>query len=157
MAALVKRYFSAEIHSWTPFPGAKEMLQQVHDLGLKLGVLSNARSDWAVKEIMKRLGLTGFFEEILTSATIGIRKPRPEPFKKMLELLELKASDTVMIGNSMEADVAGAKPLGLKMIRLVLSDSTDEIPMKHAVTIEPDFTVSAVYDIVAAIKKAAAS
>ena len=150
---LVRRFFAVEVDSWVVFPGVTEMLQQVRDLGLKMGLLSNARNDWAVRKIIERLGLTRFFDAILTSAAVGIRKPRPEPFKQMLQLLGNKASDTVMIGNSMEADVAGAKPLGIKTIRVIFGDSNDEIPMNLGLKIEPDITVSVVSDIVPTIKR----
>jgi FMN phosphatase YigB (HAD superfamily) len=120
-----------------------------------LGLLSNARNDWAVREIVEHLGITRFFDAILTSAAVGIRKPRPEPFRQMLELLGVRASDTVMIGNSMEADVAGAKPLGIKTIRVIFGDGNDEIPMKLDLKVEPDITVSSVIDIVPAIKRIA--
>ena len=152
---LVKKFFAVEVESWVLFPGVTEMLQQVRDLGLKLGLLSNARNDWAVREIVEHLGLSRFFDAILTSAAVGIRKPRPEPFNQMLELLAVRASDTVMIGNSMEADVAGAKPLGIKTIRVIFGDSNDEIPMKLDLEVEPDITVSSVSDIVSAIKRIA--
>lgn len=152
---LVKKFFAVEVESWVLFPGVTEMLQQVRDLELKLGLLSNARNDWAVREIVEHLGLSRFFDAILTSAAVGIRKPRPEPFNQMLELLAVRASDTVMIGNSMEADVAGAKPLGIKTIRVIFGDSNDEIPMKLDLEVEPDITVSSVSDIVPAIKRIA--
>ena len=152
---LVKRFFAAEMGSWALFPGVVEMLEQVRDLGLKMGLLSNARNDWAVRVIMEHLGLTRFFDAILTSAAVGIRKPRPEPFRQMLGLLGVNASETVMIGNSMEADVAGARPLGIKTIHVKFDDNADEMPIDLDVTVEPDITVSAVSDVVPAIKRIA--
>ena len=150
MADLVKRSFALEVNSWVLFPGVHTMLQQVRDLGLKTGLLSNARSDWAVREIVEQLGLTRYFDAILTSAAIGIRKPRPEPFQQMLELLGLEGSEAVMIGNSMEADVAGARPLGMKTVHVMFGDSTDEGGA------DPDITVFSVADIIPAIKRIAA-
>lgn len=150
MADLVKRSFALEVGSWVLFPGVQKMLQQVRSLGLKIGVLSNARSDWAIREIVERLNLTKYFDAIVTSAAVGFRKPRPEPFQRILKLLDLDASEVVMIGNSMEADIAGARPLGIRTIRVTFDDSADGDGA------DPDLTVLTVADIVPAIKRIAA-
>ena len=60
-----------------------------------------------------------------------------------------------MIGNSMEADVAGAQPLGIRTIRVKFDDNVDEMPMNLNVSVEPDITVSSVSEIVPAIKRIA--
>jgi len=153
MEDLVKRFFALEAESWVLLPGIPEMLEQVRDLGLKMGLLSNARNDWAVREIMGRLALTRYFDVILTSAALGVRKPRPEPFREMLKLLGIEAAEAVMVGNSMEADVAGAVPLGIKTIRVIFGDNVDELKIGLEVTVDPDITVSAVSDVVPAIKQ----
>jgi putative hydrolase of the HAD superfamily len=152
MEDLVKRFFALEAESWEIFPGIPEMLRQVRDLGLKMGLLSNARNDWAVREIMERLGLTRYFDVILTSAVLGVRKPRPEPFLEMLKLLGIEAAEAVMVGNSVEADVAGAAPLGIRTIRVIFGDNVDELRIGGEVTVDPDVTVSAVTDVTPAIK-----
>ena len=157
MEDLVKRFFALEAESWVLLPGIPEMLEQVRDLGLKMGLLSNARNDWAVREIMGRLALTRYFDVILTSAALGVRKPRPEPFREMLKLLGIEAAEAVMVGNSLEADVAGAVPLGIKTIRVIFGDSVDELKIGLEVTVDPDITVSAVSDVLPAIKQMVAS
>lgn len=153
MEDLVKRFFALEAESWVIFPGILEMLQQVRDLGLKMGLLSNARNDWAVRKIMKGLGLTRYFDVILTSAALGVRKPRPEPFLEILKLLGIEAAEAVMVGNSMEADIAGAVPLGIKTIRVIFGDNVDELRIGSDVTVDPDVTVSAVMDVTPAIRR----
>jgi putative hydrolase of the HAD superfamily len=153
MDELVRRFFALEVDSWVIFPGVPQMLQQVRDLGLRMGLLSNARNDWAVKEIMKRLGLTQYFDVILTSAALGIRKPRPEPFREMLKALRVEAPEAVMVGNSLEADIAGAKPLGIGTIHVRFDDHPDELPLHLEDNVDPDTTVSTVRDILPAIKQ----
>lgn len=150
MTDLVKKSFALEVNSWILFPGVRQMLEQVRELGLKVGLLSNARSDWAVREIVGQLDLTKYFDAILTSAAVGFRKPRPEPFQQMLQLLRLEGSEAVMIGNSMEADVVGARRFGMRTVHVMFGDSTDEGKA------DPDITVFAVADIIPAIKRLAA-
>ncbi len=151
MADLVKGFFEREVDSWVLFPGVEVMLQQVRGMGLKVGVLSNAKSDWAIKEILQRRGLTGYFDSVLTSAAMGIRKPRPEPFHEILKLLNLQGREAVMIGNSKEADVAGAKPLGIRTIQVVFDKRDDDDGP------DPDIAVSTISEIVPAIKQIAST
>ena len=82
-----------------------------------------------------------------------MRKPRPDPFREMLKLLGIEAAEAVMVGNSMEADIAGAVPLGIKTIRVIFGDSVDELRIGMEVTVDPDATVSAASDVVSAIKR----
>ena len=86
-----------------------------------------------------------------------MRKPRPEPFLEILKLLGIEAAEAVMVGNSIEADVAGAVRLGIKTIRVKFGDSVDELKIDLKVTVDPDVTVSAVSDVVPAIKQMMAS
>ena len=86
-----------------------------------------------------------------------MRKPRPEPFREMLKMLGIAPAEAVMVGNSMEADVAGAVPLGIKTIHVKFGDSVDELKIDLEVTVDPDVTVYAVSDVVPAIKQMMAS
>ncbi len=151
MMDLVKLSFAHEVDSWVLFPEVHNTLADVRGLGLKMGLLSNARSDWAVREILDRLDLTKHFDAILTSAALGFRKPRPEPFQQILKLLSLEASEAVMIGNSIEADIAGARPLGIKTIHVIFGD--DGADEKGT---DPNAIVHRMPDIVPAIKQIAA-
>jgi ribonucleotide monophosphatase NagD (HAD superfamily) len=62
-----------------------------------------------------------------------------------------------MVGNSMEADVAGAAPLGIRTIRVIFGENVDELRIGHNVTVDPDTTVCAVSDVVPALKHMIAS
>lgn len=146
---LVKKFFALEVDSWVLFPGVHEMLADVRASGLKMGVLSNARSAWAIKEITTRLDIAKYFDAIVTSAGVGFRKPRPEPFREVLRELRLNPSEAVMIGNSVEADISGARPLGLKTIRVIFENDTEG---KGA---DPDITVHKIEEILPAIRRMA--
>jgi putative hydrolase of the HAD superfamily len=83
-----------------------------------MGVVSNAKSDWAVREIIRRRDIDGYFKTIVTSAAMKIRKPRSEIFKRALADLQVKPSETTFIGDSLSADVGGAKSMGMCAIHV---------------------------------------
>lgn len=79
----------------------------------RLGLLSNfddSRTGW---EIMDDTGVRGLFEAIIISADVGMRKPNPKIFERMLEMLNLPAHDILFVGDTPHHDVAGSKQVGM--------------------------------------------
>jgi FMN phosphatase YigB (HAD superfamily) len=101
-----------------------------------MGVISNAKSDWAIHAILRRRGLEGFFKTVVTSAALKIRKPRSEIFTRALDDLDVIASEAVFIGDSIQADVGGAKSMGMHAIH-VLRKPTELTSLSR-----PDATVT---------------
>lgn len=56
------------------------------------------------------------FELIVTSEDCRAYKPRPEPFEKVLSLLGLSEREVLHVGDSLTADVQGAKALGIPVL-----------------------------------------
>jgi putative hydrolase of the HAD superfamily len=80
--------------------------------GLKLAVVSDAPG----REAWLRLCYLNFhyiFDHVVTFEDTGERKPSPAPFRRALELLQVGASDAIMVGDWAERDVAGAANLGM--------------------------------------------
>lgn len=78
----------------------------------KLAILSNTMSDQP-SEMIVDAGYSGFFELVVCSRDLGIRKPNPEIFRYMLKNLGVTASETVHVGDSVEADMEGADSVGI--------------------------------------------
>ncbi len=107
-----------EIDAWQLYPDTLETLTALRKDGYKMGLISNSKSDWAVHKILEKFDLKRFFNVIITSAELRIRKPRPDIFNKALTALEVKPPDTVFVGDSLEADIIGARNLGMKSIHI---------------------------------------
>jgi len=113
-----KFYFMPEIDAWEPYTDAVDTLCRLTENKFKLGVVSNAKSEWVVHEVLSKYDLQKYFGTVVTSATMRVRKPRSEIFSKALKDLEAEAKDAVFIGDSLEADVGGAKKVGMHSIYL---------------------------------------
>jgi HAD superfamily hydrolase (TIGR01662 family) len=146
MEDLVRDFFEPEIKSWVVYDDTLSILSSLKSQGYRLGIVSNARSHWAVIEIMRRLGIDWFFNTTVTSAKFGLRKPRPEIYLKAMRDLGSNIGSTVMIGNSLDTDVIGAKRLKTKALYL-----EREIPDQRPV--EPDATLKSLSDILEVINK----
>lgn len=85
----------------------------------RIGVISNSPSYPEVNiDHFKFLKLDPYIEHYIFSYSIMIAKPQPEIFQKALETFSIVPEQSVMIGDSLSADIAGANNLGIKTIWL---------------------------------------
>jgi putative hydrolase of the HAD superfamily len=129
-------FFRPEIEAWQVYPDTIETLTELEKLGYKMGIVSNAKSDWAVRAIVQRRNMEKFFKTIVTSAALKIRKPRPEIFTEALNALDVKPFHAVFVGDSIQADVSGAKNMGMRSIHIMRK------PIESTQPSEPDATVT---------------
>ena len=71
------------------FPGIKEMLGNLKQEGLRLGVVSTKRTD-VLKRGISILGITDYFDTIIGSGDFSQPKPDPESLFLAMERLEAK-------------------------------------------------------------------
>jgi len=93
------------------------VLQKLHGR-YKLGVVSNFAIPECVTRLLQRQGLTEFFDVVVVSGAVNRRKPHPEIYQKALQKLGVKTEETVFVGDTVDADVQGAKAVGMKTIYL---------------------------------------
>jgi HAD superfamily hydrolase (TIGR01509 family) len=95
--------------SWTPYPDTAQVLRSLHGRGIRTAVVSNIAFD--VRPAFQTLGVAGCVDEFVLSFEVGAVKPQPRIFTVALDRLGIRARDTVMVGDSQEAD-GGAKDVG---------------------------------------------
>ena len=105
-------YDEEKVAAIKPYPHVAETLSALRDRGLKLGVVTDAHNGNALKRL-KKAGLEGFFDAIITMDMHGKAKPSPEPFLLGMSKLGVKASETMLVGDSIRRDIVPAKALGM--------------------------------------------
>jgi len=65
---------------------------------------------------MEKSGLNAYFETVITSEEVGVKKPNPKIYNYALKTCNAMASESIMIGDNYEADVIGAIDSGLDAI-----------------------------------------
>ena len=68
--------------------------------------------------VLKEFSLDKYFDTIVESSVVGMRKPDPRLFALGVEALGLPAEDIVVIGDSYRKDIAPARSLGCKAVWL---------------------------------------
>jgi HAD superfamily hydrolase (TIGR01549 family) len=96
-------------HHFELYDDALPTLDALRARGLKIGLLSNSARD--LDEFVAHHGLT--VDAALTSRSHGKTKPHETIFLRMLELLEVAAEEAVMVGDTIEDDIEGARSVGM--------------------------------------------
>ena len=112
LSAGVIAYRRAREAALVPYPHVNMTLVAILKRGIKLAVVSDAPS----REAWLRLCYLNFhhlFDHVITFDDTGERKPSPVPFRRALELLQVKPHEAIMVGDWAERDVVGAANLGI--------------------------------------------
>lgn len=89
------------------FPYAHDVLQYLQQK-YKLYILTNGFDDIQKLKISGS-NLANYFEGMITSETIGHRKPSREIFDHAREVASVASEETMMVGDNLNADILGAK------------------------------------------------
>ena len=96
-------------------PHTEKILQTLHGK-YKLGIVSNFAIPECVQELLKIHGLADLLDVIVVSATVNKRKPSPDIFLDTLKELGVLPDETVVVGDTLDADIDGAKSAGIRAI-----------------------------------------
>jgi putative hydrolase of the HAD superfamily len=110
-----------------------------------LGLLSNATDDLFVQRLVNRLDLRPWLSPTFSSAGLGLRKPKREPFDLILSRWNLPPGSVVVVGDTLNADILGAHNSGMRGILI----TADEAPRNDEFreTIVPDGTIAALGEL----------
>ncbi len=93
----------------------EETLKVLHKK-YKLGVISNFAIPECVVKLLKTSGINDLFEVVVVSGAINKRKPSQEIFKSTLKLMNLCPEEAVFVGDTIDADIEGAKAVGMRAV-----------------------------------------
>lgn len=111
-------------------PGAAEAVRELAARGIALGIVSNTgrTPGMVLRRYLEGHDLLRYFRAVTYSDEIGHRKPEAEIFRRTLAKLgpELSAapSEIAHIGDNPEADVAGARDMGMRAVHYVAGGRT---------------------------------
>ncbi len=103
------------LETWHAYDDAVPTLAALAQLGVRVGLLSNAALP--LHAVLDREGLSAHADATVLSCEVGVVKPELAIFQAMLDALGSTAAQTLMVGDSGHDDVGGT---GLGMRTLVL-------------------------------------
>lgn len=123
----------------------KNTLEKLH-AKYKLGIVSNFAIPECVDELLEKHGIDKLFDVVIVSGAVNKRKPSPEIFQKALQKLCVSAEETVFVGDTVDADVMGAKAAGMKAVFI------ERRVQKEAEQADPNQTIKSLNELSEAIK-----
>jgi putative hydrolase of the HAD superfamily len=125
---------------------AKNALEKLHEK-YKLGIVSNFAIPECVDKLLERHGLDMLFDTVVVSGAVNKRKPSPEIFDRALEKLGVSAENAVFVGDTVDADIEGAKSAGMIAIFI------ERRPQKEVENACADLTIKGLGELLAALER----
>ena len=120
------------------FPDTKEVLQYLTNKGYQLYLITNGFEETQHSKL-KYSGLNVFFKEIITSEGSNSLKPQKEIFDFAMAKAKASVTESIMIGDSLEVDIAGARNAGMDQVHVNYNDAPQDI--------KPTYTVRALKEL----------
>jgi HAD superfamily hydrolase (TIGR01662 family) len=113
-------------HHFTLYEDVPDVLRELHRRGLTIGLISNTQR--CLASFQSHFELEGLFDVAVSSAEHGYMKPHPSIFRSALQQAGATAESSVMVGDSVKHDIAGARSLGMRAILVSRSGPPAECP-----------------------------
>lgn len=123
-------------------PGVETVLRTLSDQ--TLGLVTNG-GRYTQQEKLDQLGIQDAFDALVFATPEKGLKPEPYPFECALQELDATPNETVHVGDSLHADVAGANAMGIGSVWIPQTSSANE-------EITPDLTLDTVADLPEALR-----
>jgi len=96
---------------WLPFNGIKEVLAELKQNSVGLGVISNW--DCTARDILSAAGLIDYFDHLVISCEVDCIKPDRRIFDIALQKAAVAARDCIYIGDNYYDDAIGSRQVGM--------------------------------------------
>lgn len=149
------------LHAMTPLisahhvrDGVRELLGAARELGVPVGIVSNAHSGRSHRALLREHGLEGDIAVQVYSDEVGIRKPHPGMIALAAAALGTVPARTWYVGDTYDRDLVAGRRAGVGAVVLTRSQHTDRAPYPVAET--PDAVLDEPRQLVALLHAARA-
>ncbi|WP_370328230.1 HAD family hydrolase [Euzebya sp.] len=116
--AVLSTAHDAHLDAWTPtirhVPEARAVLEDLHDRGLAVGLLSNTHWPRSFHEhFLERDGLADLIDQRIYTCELDWIKPHPEPFRLLAQRLGVDPGECAYVGDRPIDDIQGAQGVGM--------------------------------------------
>jgi len=118
--------------------------------GFRLGLLTDGYPEIQRRKI-KTLSLHKFFDVILVTGELGVKKPDIKPFKEILRKLNVQADKAMFVGDNVFKDLIPAKKLGSTTVLILRNIRVQIDPSgiwKDEYSIYVDYVINSLFDLI---------
>lgn len=119
----------AACHHFFLYDDVEPVLRELASAGLKIGLISNTQRP--LDEFASHFALDHLFSAAISSAELGYLKPHPAIFEAALAAVGEPAGAAVMVGDSVKADIEGARQIGMRAVLVRRTGAGLSSPLQH--------------------------
>jgi len=149
LSAGIVAYRRIREHHLDPYPNVRPTLKKLKESDYKLAIVSDAPRLKAWLRLTY-LGLTNYFDIVVTFDDTNKKKPSPEPFRFALEKLKVKPEEVIIIGDDIKKDIAGGKKLGMLTVFARYGDTFFHKPENGYQ--KPDYVIDDIKELLDVLK-----
>ena len=147
----VNAMYGASQANWQVEHDSAAALESLRAMGCRMGIFSNAGDDNDVQTLVTNAGLQEYFDFVLSSARVGIRKPDRRAFDMSLAHWGAQPNQALMVGDTLHQDILGANNTGLHSVWITRrADRPDNIANQGRIV--PDSVIHALSELPALVK-----
>lgn len=109
-------YYENHYYTRALRPEVPAVLAALRERGFRLAVTSNVTSRRSVQHNLAVYGVSHYFNPIVTSVDLGIRKPNPKIFLETARRMDLPPAACAYVGDTISRDVVGARRAGYGLV-----------------------------------------
>lgn len=113
--------------------GTVETLDYLRDKKYHMHIITNGFNEVQFKKL-KNCKLDSYFEKVTTSDSAGSQKPSKKIFHSALSSANARKEESIMIGDSWELDILGAKDYGIDQVYLNHKGLVNELKPTYEIT-----------------------
>jgi len=119
----------AACHHFFLYDDVEPALRRLAGAGLKIGLISNTQRP--LDEFAAHFALENIFSAAISSAELGYLKPHPAIFEAALAAVGEPAGAAIMVGDSVKADIEGARQIGMRAVLVRRTGDGLSSPLQH--------------------------
>jgi HAD superfamily hydrolase (TIGR01549 family) len=101
--------------------GGKEIVTQLQKRGYRLGIISNLIGTREIPEWLDAEGFASYFDAVVLSSVLGIRKPDPEIYLEAARRIGVEPGKCAYVGDNLKRDVSGARLAGFGQVVIMIA------------------------------------
>lgn len=102
-------FWAVTAKAQTPSRRVQFALRRLRSMGLRMAIISNHHNGKSLREMLRSFGMRHYFDVVIVSEEVGVRKPNPKIFRICLSKLRLRRNQVIFVGDSLLYDIVGAR------------------------------------------------
>jgi putative hydrolase of the HAD superfamily len=109
-------FYETHYHVRSLRPEGPDTLEALRAKGFRLAIISNTLSRRLVPSKLAEYGIAHYFDPVVTSASLGWRKPNARIFEEAARLMQIPPAVCAYVGDTISRDVIGARRAGYGLV-----------------------------------------